>query len=261
MNDAPWGSRDRPWPISVGDLDNWSYFQSTLGQPWEKSDEAFQRDLNRLGTVGPPAYIGKAFHSTIEQFMMTARDNPGTSYELSDFIGIAEPEGYRVRFFTESAKRGTKLDVKFPAYTVVEQDVEIYFETPSGWVHLRGVIDGLLGNTIVDLKTKKVSSPNTPIKPEKYMDSWQWRAYLMQMGERYRRFQYHVFGAYYTVDVAAKAFERGEVANVLLMGYHPFDCWRYPAMESDLQGVAAELASYLVTIDWQPPKKRQMKIF
>ena len=250
-----WGDRNRPWPISVGDLDSWSYFRKTLDQPFGMSDAEFLRRLNRLDTVGPPAIIGKAFHSVIEQIRREARRNPGVSYEIDDFV--ARSDGYDVEFSTLDPRTGLRLEIDIPSYTVIEQDVEMLFDTPSGWVHLRGVVDGMVGNTIIDLKTKKVSSALSDIKIGRYQDSWQWRSYLAAMGDQCRRFDYLVFACKYDTS----AFASNSVCKVQIVGYHTFSCWRYPRLEQDLQGIAAELASYLEEIGWEPPAKREMDTF
>ena len=184
--EAPWGSRERPWPISVGDLDSWEFFRASAGQPWEMSDESFQNRLARREPVGPPAIIGKAFHSAIENAMIAMRTSQA-AHDFSTLEGTTE-EGITVSFATTDPRgRRAPVDVTLPAYTVVEQDVELIFETPQGWIQLRGVIDGLRGHDILDLKTTKKFTAT------KFTDSWQWRAYLAAMGEQYKTFEYHVF--------------------------------------------------------------------
>ena len=53
----------------------------------------------------------------------------------------------------------------------------------------------------------------------------------------------------------------GKPVDVTVREFHQLSCWRYPTMRRDLQGVAGELAAYLRQIEWEPPAKRQMRIF
>ncbi|MCY3985495.1 MAG: hypothetical protein OXF23_00400, partial [Candidatus Dadabacteria bacterium] len=108
--------------------------------------------------------------------------------------------------------------------------------------------------TILDLKTTK------KINADKYQDSFQWRAYLAAMGELYTAFEYHVFQLKYGKD-QVKAIENGQDTQIAVIDYLPLKCYRYPDMMKDLQGVAAELVSYLKSIEWVPPVKREMAIF
>ena len=255
---APWGSRERPWPISVGDLDNWTYFQGPGLNPMHESVESmtdadFRRRLDRVDPVGPGAIIGRCFHAALEAAMLEVRVS-GAPLTLDTFTG--ESEGDRVEFRTEGRVGGNDVacNALLQHYTLVEQDVELVFDTPSGWVHLRGVKDGARGPIIRDLKTTK------KFEAEKYQDSWQWRAYLEMCGPEYTRFDYLVFVVSYPKKTAEE-LGAGKAANVLIREFHPLSCYRYPAMRRDLQGVAGELAAYLQTIEWVPPKKRQMTIF
>ena len=246
----PYGSRERPWPISVGDIDGWLYFQGPGQNPFygnPMTSEDFIRRLNREDPPGVPAIIGQKFHSVIEKLMCDTRQNAPKYCRISS---ITEPDkdgqGIQFNFYD--------LDITLNSYSVVEQDVELVFDTPEGWVHMRGVIDGLMGTTILDLKTTK------KIDADKYHDSFQWRAYLAAMGKQYTVFEYHVFQLKYGKE-ELKAIENREEAKISVVDYLPLKCYRYPDMMKDLQGVAAELVSYLKSISWCPPTKREMVIF
>ena len=180
-----------------------------------------------------------------------ASDDPGAgdaerAHPEPRFTG--ESDGYKIRFEVP------ELEVDLASYSVVEQDLELIFDTPSGWVHLRGVKDGLRGTVIRDLKTTKKFSA------ERYGDAWQWRTYLTMAGPKYRRFDYLVFVVSYGKK-QEEALASGRETDVTVREFHQFSCWRYPEMERDLRGVCAELASYLEQIRWEPPPKRQMGIF
>ena len=248
-----WGSKDRPWPISVGDLDSWSYYQGPGRDLAGMTDADFRKRLNREQDESAPLIIGKCFHAAIEDAMIAARVT-GEEVILSSFIGLAD--GHGVEFVTEGrvSGNGISLNAALQQYTLVEQDLELVFDTPSGWVHLRGVKDGLRGTVIRDIKTTKSFSA------EKYQDAWQWRAYLEACGPQYNRFDYLVFTVSHGKKQAAE-LAAGRMAQVLVTGFHPMSVYRYPNMMRDLQGVASELAVYLEQIEWEPPAKREMQIF
>ena len=249
--DAPWGSRERPWPISASDLDNWSYFCGPGQNPLHESvepmtDADFQARLNRVMEAPSVALIlGKCFHAAIEGAMIRVRDTQ-EGLQVNRLIG--EADGYKVEFACAD------LDVDLSSYSVIEQDLELTFDTPSGWVVLRGVKDGLRGTVIRDLKTTK------SFKAEKFQDAWQWRAYLQAAGPRYQRFDYLVFVLGYGKP-QEKALAAGQTAQVEVREFHKLTVWRYPGMLRDLQGIAGELAAYLRQIQWEPPPKREMAIF
>ena len=238
MTDPAWGTKVHPWPISAGDLDAWDYYVSND----EVSAASFLERLNRVGGETLPMVIGKAFHSSIELAMMLARD---CCTELDvHFDHLAKAE---ISFTVPNL-------IQLPSYNIIEQDVGFVFDTPSGWVELRGVIDGLRGNTLKELKTTR------SFKAERYQDSWQWRAYLSAMGEGYDRLDYEVFQVAYGAP-QERAYEADEPFSVEVRENHTVSCWRYPDLLRDLRSVCSQLAGYLETIGWVPPAKRQMDVF
>ena len=240
---AKWGTRDRPWPISVGDLDAWEYYKEAENM----TAAAFLARLNRDSEATMPMIIGQCFHESMERLLDAERTSRGKGGVEFDLL-LGRSAGYQVTFTS-------RIPISLVGYDTVEQDVERIIETPSGWVHLRGVIDGLYGNVVRDLKTTKKIAAN------KYLDSWQWRAYLLAMGEQCTQFEYHVFQLYYSPEQQAMLAERKQVNDIEIVDYMMFRCDRYPEMETDLIGITAELAAYLDLIQWTPPKKRQMEIF
>ena len=248
-----WGSKERPWPISVGDLDSWSYYQGPGRDLADMTDADFRKRLDREQEESAPLIIGKCFHAAIEEAMIAARVT-GAEVILDTFTGRAD--GHAVEFATAGRVSGAdvSLNTALQQYTLVEQDLELVFDTPAGWVHLRGVKDGLRGGVIRDIKTTKSFSA------EKYQDAWQWRAYLQACGAQYKRFDYLVFTVSHGKKQAAE-LAAGRMAQVLVTGFHPMSVYRYPNMMMDLQGVASALAAYLGEIEWEPPAKRQMQIF
>lgn len=250
-----WGTEERPWPIAVTDLDSWTYFQGPGMNPLHESvepmtDADFLARLNRTETPSAAVIIGQCFHRAIERTMIAARRKPDEPIRITKNVA-ATHDGATVEFNFASAGQEFRL----PVYDQTEQDVELAFRTPSGWVQLRGKIDGLKGRVVQDLKTTSKS-----FNAHTYQDTWQWRAYLEAMGLNYRRFDFHVFGLSYGKKETAK-LATGETPVVMVRSHDALSCYRYPAMRSDLQGVCADLASYLETVGWEPPPKRQMEIF
>ena len=244
---APWGSKERPWPIAVSDLDSFTYYRGAENM----TAEDFANRLNRVREISAPLIIGKAFHNAIERKMIEARTSD-SGLSLETFTG--ESDDLRVDFQTYGLRDGKELECSLTLYNIVEQDVELVFQSPEGWIQLRGVIDGLYGTIVRDLKTTK------NFKAEKFQDSWQWRAYLIAMGALYERFEYHVFTVQYGKGEEAN-LAANKPATVGVIDYNMIPCHRYPAMMRDLQGITAELAAYLKLIKWEPPAKRQMQIF
>jgi hypothetical protein len=98
------------------------------------------------------------------------------------------------------------------------------FATPHGLVRLTGVADDFRGMEIGDNKlTEKIEA-------EKYLDSLQWRAYLVMFGAS--KFVYHVFQGRYDKDED----------NVTITGYETFPFYTYPGIRRDVERAVAELA-------------------
>ena len=255
MSSPEFGSLERPWPLSVGDLDAWNYYQGADGM----THETFLKRLNREEPPGAPAIIGQCFHSAIEGAMRIQRESPD-SVEVDAFYGVSGDHKVKFQIGTPGKR---EVEINLEPYTTIEQDLDMTFETPDGWIHLRGVIDGLRGNTVLDLKTTSKRPGTVPFERamERFQDSWQWRAYLVQMGEQYRTFEYHIFPLIYDADNAAACLSRKVMPMVEIVGYSKMTCHRYPKIQSDLQGVASEIAEYLGRIGWTPPEKRKMYTF
>ena len=248
----PWGHEDRPWPISVGDLDAWDFFN----QHETMEVQQFIDRMNRRDPPGVAALIGQAFHAAVEDALLGIARGDIRDATFASFQGTTR-DGHTVEFTTQPGPRSAKdeIDVEIPSYTVVEQDVDLTFRCPAGWIYLRGVIDGLAGLVTIDVKTTR------KISLEKYQDSWQWRAYLASLGPRYTTFRYEVFQVNYNVDKATEQIEAGKVPFVRIVDHKPLTCHRYPAMMNDIKQQVASLADFLGAIRWEPPPKRQMATF
>ncbi len=121
-----------------------------------------------------------------------------------------------------------QLDAELPMPSVRELQAERLFQTPSGPVTLVGHCDGLDGKTVRDQKlTEKWDA-------ERYVDSLQWRAYLVMFEAD--RFVYDVFVGRYD--------SKGEPL-VTVTEYHPVAFYAYPGIQADVQRAVDELAGIL----------------
>ena len=137
--------------LSVSDLETYRY--------WKANEEADVPTLiSRLRHEDPPTpamEAGRAFASLFEG--STVGD-----------LAVKEVNGWTFDF--------TALDAEMAVPAVRELKAEVPFETPSGPVTLVGKVDGLDGTTVHDQKlTERWDA-------ERYIDSLQWRAYLVMFG-------------------------------------------------------------------------------
>lgn len=109
-----------------------------------------------------------------------------------------------------------------------ELKAEIVLQTPSGPVTLVCKADGIDGTTVHD---QKLSSN---LDAERYMDSLQWRAYLVAFGAN--RFVYDIFVGKYDQD--------GDPV-VTITEYHTLPFYAYPEMRTDVQRAVEELAEVI----------------
>lgn len=185
--------------LSVTDLETLRYFKS-------REDAPLSDLLASLAHVSPPTRkmeAGKAMAS----FWEHAAEGP---------IDSAKSCGWTINFCLDA-------DVSVPP--VREMKIEFPMLTPSGPVVLVGKVDGFEGVTVRDQKlTEKLDVES------KYLDSLQWRAYLMMLEAK--KFVYDVFVG--NVD---------EYENVITVNeYHPVPFYTYPGIEGDVQRAVNELA-------------------
>jgi hypothetical protein len=185
--------------ISVSDLESLRY--------WKNDEESTMEELlRRLRHEDPPTEqmeAGRAF----AKFMENAR--------AAEVQG-AEVDGWEFCF---------DLEAEMPISPVRELKAEVIYQTPHGPVTLVGMVDGIDGLVIHDQKL------TGRWDPEKYMDSLQWRAYLVMFGAK--KFRYDIFVGRY----AGK--------RVTISEYHPVDFWAYPGMDADVQAAVDELAGII----------------
>lgn len=183
--------------LSVSDLESWRYW-------CDDEDATLDNLLKRLRHDEPPTpamQAGRAF----ARLMETAQ--PG------DMDG-AVVDGWRFVF---------ALNDEIALPQVRELKAEQVFETPSGPVTLVGKVDGMSGLVVHDQKLTE----RTDV--ERYLDSLQWRAYLVMFGAQ--RFVYDLFQCRYHENV------------VTIYGYEPVAFTAYPGMRRDVELAVAHVAA------------------
>ncbi len=205
--------------ISVSDLESYRYFKNN-------EDGTLEDLVKRLLHQDPPTpnmLAGKAF----AKFMETAA--------VGEFAS-ATVEGWTFNFECE-------VSIALPA--VRELKAEMVVETPSGPVTLVGVADGLNGMVRDQKLVEKFD-------PERYLDSLQWRAYLVMFNAR--TFIYDVFLAKYErargktvqVDGEDTFVEGAPTGKITVREYHPLRFFSYPNIRADVERAVAELAEVIV---------------
>jgi hypothetical protein len=185
--------------LSVSDLESLRYWQND-------EDSTLEDLLRRLRHEDPPneaMEAGRAF----AKFMEHAR---------AQEVQSAEVDGWEFCF---------DLEAEMPISPVRELKAEVAYQTPSGPVTLVGMVDGLDGLVVHDQKL------TGRWDPEKYMDSLQWRAYLVMF--QAEKFRYDIFVG------------KHQGKRVAVTEFHPMDFWRYPGIEADVQAAVNELAALI----------------
>lgn len=187
--------------LSVSDLESIRY--------WKDGEDGTIEDLQRkLRHQEPPTDAMEAGAAFAKFFERTRTGEIGTVVE----------SGWTFDF--------SDLDMELPISPVRELKAEVVLDTPSGLVTLVGKVDGLNGTTVVDQKlTQRFDA-------ERYLDSLQWRAYLMMFNAN--KFVYDVFVGKY------------KARTVGIDEYHRLAFWTYPDLADDVQ-VAVEEAADLIT--------------
>jgi hypothetical protein len=191
--------------ISVSDLDSYRYWKGA-------EDQDLEVLLGRLRGDEPPSpqmAAGQAFHKLMEE----AKEG--------EILG-RDVDGWKIRFSLD-------IDIELALPPIRELKTECPLETPSGRILLVGKVDAMDGLTVRDYKlTERFDA-------ERYVDSLQWRAYLMMFGGN--RFIYDVFQAGYADDL------------VTIYDYHALSFYPYPNMEKDVlrevHALAEIVARYL----------------
>ena len=139
---------------------------------------------------------------------------------------------------------------RFVLPSVRELKGEMVFETPSGPVTLVGKVDGLDGLTVYDQKLTET------FDAERYLDSLQWRSYLLMFGAK--KFVYDAFVGKYDRDPGhtddSGNYVKGPIRMppdglVTITEYHPLPFYAYPDMRADVEAAVRELAAVVVAYD------------
>lgn len=186
--------------LSVSDLESFRY--------WKMRDDQDVADLVRkLKHDEPPTpqmEAGRAFATLMEN-------------AIPDTVMVERT----VFPWTFDFRPLERRELSLPA--VRELKAEVVFTTPSGPVTLVGKVDGIHGRRIHDQKlTERWEAEN-------YVDSLQWRAYLVMFEAL--AFTYDVFVGRY------------DGHKVTITDYHPCTFYTYPTIRADVERAVCELAA------------------
>ncbi len=200
--------------IHVGELEGFRYWRDGVG------------DHDRQGGTPQDEYVAELRKGVTLSYQMRAGMALAKFMEESvkgDVDG-AFVDGFSFRFEANAA-----VDVA----PVRELQGEMTVNTSVGPVLVVGHCDGLNGRTVHDQKlTEKIDA-------EKYLDSLQWRAYLVMFGAV--TFVYDLFLASYPRS-AGKIIE-GEAIKI--REYHRLPFYTYPGIRKDVERAVDEFARFL----------------
>lgn len=185
--------------LSVTDLDAYRRYR-------DNEDVVIEDLLRQLRREEPPSramLAGKAFHYVMEHA------------QAGQILTTAEHDGFKFRF---------DLDCGIPLPRVRELKGEVEIDTPSGIVTLVGVVDGIDG-AIHDYKL------TGRFDAERYIDSYQWRCYLVMFGSP--RFDYDIF----------VANEKDE--EFVVDDYHRLPFYAYTGMRDHVVREVTEFADFI----------------
>jgi len=118
-----------------------------------------------------------------------------------------------------------QADANLQLPPVRELQAEVLFQTPQGPVTLVGHCDSLEGLTVRDQKlTEKWEA-------ERYVDSLQWRAYLVMFD-----------ACQFIYDVFVGRYDSKGAPSVTVTEYHATSFFTYPGIRDDVQRAVDELA-------------------
>jgi len=182
--------------LSVTDLDQYLY--------WLGLDDGPEWLIDRLTIFEPsPAMqAGSAFHGALEL--------------LTNSASLLVHDGYKFNIQCDA-------EISLPS----QRELKIERGIIPGIV-LVGKVDALDGNRIVDYKlTERLDA-------ERYVDSMQWRAYLMLFETN--EFEYSIFEG---------SPDRGRELDYTIRAHHSLKFYSYPGMDSDVRKCAGELATFI----------------
>lgn len=176
--------------VHVTDLDQLLWFRRI-------EDMTTEELISRLRRESPPnraMAMGTAWHAILEQ-------------PPADELVVVERDGFT--FLIE-------CDAEITLPQIREIRAEKTYVVDGVTVTLTGGCDGITGNVVTDHKL--TARPD----PEKYLDSYQWRAYL------------DIYGADVFEYILYQALDQEAKGQVIIKDVVPFRFYRYPEMVSDL---------------------------
>lgn len=183
--------------LSVTDLDQYLYWLEL-----EDAGPEWLIDRLTIFEPSPAMQAGTAFHGALEH--------------LTNSASLLVHDRYTFTFECDA-------EIRLPQ----QRELKIEREILPGII-LSGKIDGLDGNRIVDYKlTERLDA-------ERYMDSMQWRAYLMLFETN--EFEYSIFEG---------SPERGSERDYIVRAHHSLKFYSYPGMGSYVKQCANALASFV----------------
>lgn len=201
--------------LSVSDLETWRYYKD--------DEEATLADLiaslTRKEPPTPNMLAGAAFAKLME-------------HATERTLHTEQIDGWEFYFALEA-------EIALPP--VRELKAEMLFETSNGPVTLVGKVDGIDG-AIHDQKLTE------SFDPERYLDSMQWRAYLVMFGGR--EFVYDIFLAKYErgkghTDAEGKYIKGPPTGKITVVDYQPIRFFSYPDIRADVQRAVSQLADVI----------------
>ena len=168
-------------------------------------------------TPTPAMELGSAFHAVFE--------NPDNYLDMLDGAGIYDCNGFT---FDAQAVDTAVADIWAQAPVIEAKAEDLVLQTDTGPVRIVGRADALAGLDCGELKTSAKA-----LVPERYMDSMQWRAYVLAFGAN--RVNYRL--------VQLKHLKKVDVWTVQQHQHLPL--YPYPQIAQDVTAMANELARFI----------------
>lgn len=195
----------KPLRIAVSDLDSYAYYRNPDVQ---MTGDEFLTRIRREEPMSEKASTGSKVHAVIES-MFSSEEAPEVPLVWDCDVDLPEVAASEVRVY---------------------QDYEIL----GRHVVMAGRVDAIYGFTAADWKVTFRA-----MDAERYLDSWQWRAYLRMLGEDYKRFRYQIF--------------RGSIrksGNIHITDSTHYHTYRYSGMEDAVDGLVFEFVEHALWLGW-----------
>lgn len=202
--------------LSVSDLDQYLYWR-------EEEDHPLETLLKRLRREEPPTeelLAGRAFDSFLEH--ATEGD-----YDVIEYDGH--------RFMIDP-----KVVIERPTFAQLKGELEV--KTDAGPVTLVGKLDGIVGKTIRDYKL------TGRFDAERYMESYQWRCYLLMFNCQV--FQYEIFVGKRTGQTKQDGHPIWTISE-----HHRMPLFSYRHLWHDVHAAVSDFASFLDKIGFEFPTR------